>query len=385
MIELCTTSLAEIGAHRFSQLLGPDPLPFLRYEWLDALERTGAVAPRTGWAPAHLALRRGGELVAFAPAYVKAHSQGEFVFDHAIAQFSESRLGVPYYPKLVLGVPFTPATGPRLLVRPGEDEAELCHALGRGLAQACEELEVSSAHVLFPTEQQCGQLVAGGMVERLGLQFQFRNPGYDSFEQFLSCFSSKRRHQLRRERRLLAEAGLTLETRSGGELDEALVDLVFDCYRNTVERYTWGRQYLGRGFFHEVVRAMPDGISVVIARRQGRPIASAFNLVGGGAMFGRYWGALEEHPYLHFNVCYYEGIAEVIARKLTRFEPGAGGEHKRARGFMPTATRSAHFFVHSTVAEVATDFFVREARAIAEHIAAEPPVLRPQGAAVSPK
>jgi len=382
MIELSThETMRAIGERDYSALLRDDTPPFLSYAFLDALETTECVGERRGWLPCHLALRKDGVLLAVAPAYLKGNSEGEFVFDWGWAEFAEGRLRIPYYPKLLVAVPFTPATGPRLVVREGVDEAELLAALGSLLPQVVGKLGVSSAHVLFPTETQAQSLVGTGLLHRYGLQYHWRNARYGSFDDFLGRFSSKRRNQIKREVRGPAEQGLELETLDGGELGSDLIDAMFDFYLTTVDRHFYGRRYLNREFFHEICSRMPKSVHVVLAKERAsrRPIAGAFNLIGKTALYGRYWGAYEERPFLHFNVCYYQGIRDCIARGLDLFEPGAGGEHKLARGFEPTRTHSVHHLVDRRLNLAVEDFVRRERTAIDQHLTAytQDPVLKP--------
>lgn len=376
-------SLRDIGEAAWSSLVRPETPPFLWWHFLDALEQTGCVSPERGWAPCHLTLEKDGVLVAAAPAYLKGNSEGEFVFDQGWAQFAEGRLGVRYYPKLIVAAPFTPATGPRLLVRQGEDERELLGAFAAGLEHVTTRLKVSSAHVLFPSQSQATTLVDAGLHHRLGVQYHFKNERYGSFDDFLGRFNSKRRNQIRREVRAPAEQGLVLEALAGDELGPGLVDAVYDFYTATVNKYFWGRQYLNRAFFEEICAKMPRGVLAVLARPKGsqRPVAGAFNLVGKTALYGRYWGAREEYPFLHFNVCYYRGIIECIDRGLDVFEPGAGGEHKLPRGFEPTLTHSCHHLKDSRLERAVADFLARERDAIHRDMGAYAmdPLLKPIG------
>jgi predicted N-acyltransferase len=373
-------SMRELGEADYRSLLGPDTPPFLRFEWLDALERTGCVVPERGWLPMHLSVRQGGELIAAAPAYVKGNSEGEFVFDHAWARFSEVELGLSYYPKLVVAVPFTPATGPRLLVRPGVSRAPLARAFVRALDAVCQQAGLSGAHVLFPAEAEAKDYTDAGLLERHGVQFHWRNAGYETFDDFLGCFNAKRRHQIKRERRELVERGVVLDVHTGSELGPALADFVFDFYVATVDKFAWGRRYLTRGFFEEVLSTMPDALHVVVARdASGRKLGGAFNLLGEHRLYGRDWGATAEVPFLHFNVCFYKGVEEAITRKLEAFEPGAGGEHKVARGFEPTVTRSVHHLADPRLRAAVADHLRRERRAVDEHVESSEPVLRPLG------
>ena len=378
-IEISThASLRELGEPEYRALVRSDTPPFLRFEWLDALERTGAVAPNCGWMPMHLAFRQGGELVAAAPAYAKGNSEGEFVFDHAWARFAHGELGVAYYPKLIAAVPFTPATGPRLLVRPGVSEAELYDAFAAALEAVAERAGLSGAHVLFPNEAQASALAARGLLERHGVQYHWHNAGYATFDDFLARFDSKRRNQSRRERRELDRRGVGLDVLTGSDLRVTDADFIFDFYVATVDKFPWGRRYLSRAFFEEVLSTMPEALHVVVAteRASKRRLAGAFNLLGADTLFGRYWGALRDVPFLHFNVCFYEGIDQAIVRGLKTFEPGAGGEHKRSRGFEPTVTRSAHHLVDRRLRAAIADYLSRETRAVDDEVEEAEPVLK---------
>jgi len=347
--------------------------PFLRRSWLEALEQSGAASERSGWGPHHLVIEREGKPIAFMPAYLKMHSMGEFVFDHAIAEFSESRLGLPYYPKLVIAVPFTPATGPRILFDEGASAAQIAETMGfvaESLPRLSRELEVSSVHVLFPTKYEAELLEQGGWALRSGVQFQFHNTGFPAFEDFLGVMGSKRRAQIRRERRVLLERDdLSFEILTGPSLETVSPRLLYELYLTTVDKYVWGRRYLNEEFFRTVTRTMPEALHVVLVRRAGSSgdegvIAGAFNLLGAEALYGRYWGTFEEVPFLHFETCLYRGIEETILRGLSRFEPGAGGEHKHGRGFVPTLTQSAHTFLDPRLEIAVRDYFRREAEAI---------------------
>ena len=381
MIELRThESIADIGAAEWDALAGDEAPPFVTWPWLDALEKTGCVRPERGWLPMHVTIHIDGVLAAAAPAYVKGNSEGEFVFDHSWARFCGGQLGRDYYPKLIVAVPFTPATGPRLLVADGFDRKRIVDAFASGLGQLMDRVGLSSVHVLFPGAEEARELVSAGMAHRHGVQYHWRNADYGSFDDFLARFNSKRRNQIRRERRALAEQGTAIEVLSGADLTTDVVDAAYEFYLSTVNKFYWGRQYLNRGFFHEVCSRMADSVQVVLARDASsrRPIAGAFNLVGGDALYGRYWGAVEERPCLHFNVCYYAGIEECIHRGLKLFEPGAGGEHKLARGFEPTVTHSAHLLGHRVLDDAVREFVQREQEAIADHLAYEKPVLKPR-------
>jgi predicted N-acyltransferase len=363
-------AISEIGEAEYAALLRSDTPPFLSYAWLRALESTGCVAPERGWAPLHLALRQGGRLLALAPAYVKGNSEGEFVFDHAWARFAEARLGIEYYPKLIVAVPFTPATGPRLLSLPGVDRRELVQAFVTGLARVTERLGLSSAHVLFPTAPDADAFAECGMLLRYGLQFHWHNAGYASFDEFLEGFTSKRRNQIRRERREMARQGIEIRSYTGREIGPEQVDEAYRFYRATVDKFFWGRRYLNREFFQEVAARMPEQLHIVLAFERGSPraLGGAFNLLGKTALYGRYWGACEERPFLHFNVCFYHGIEECITRGLAVFEPGAGGEHKQTRGFEPSLTYSTHHLADPRLSLAISDFLSRERQAHVDHV-----------------
>lgn len=390
MFELSTHErISEIGEEIWDGLLGGGP-PFLRYAWLHALEETGCVRPQRGWLPMHIQIRgestgdEPGETLLVAPAYVKGNSEGEFVFDHSWARFIEERAGVDYYPKLIVAVPFTPASGPRLLIKPGADQEQLVAAFVQGLHAICNKVGLSGAHVLFPSGSQCLALRDErlGLIERHGLQYHWSNHGYATFDDFLGRFNSKRRNQIRRERRAVEEQGLELQVCAGGDLDSAHIDEIYELYLTTVNKFFWGRQYLNRGFFHQIFDRLGSGLQVVRAVPRGTPygkgraLAGALNIVSSDALFGRYWGAFEERPHLHFNVCYYRGAEFCIEAGLQRFEPGAGGEHKVARGFAPTVTPSFHYLAHPGARGAIAAYTEHEREAIAEHIRCEKPVLR---------
>jgi len=366
MIELRVHGrVGEIGQQAWDRLAAPARAPFLRFAWLDALERTGCVSPERGWLPQHLAFYEDGQLIAVAPAYLKGNSEGEFVFDHSWAHLAE-RLGLDYFPKLIVAVPFTPATSPRLLVADPSMRDRLVPALGEALGRLVEMNDLSSAHVLFPTAEECSLLGEAGFFERHGIQFQWTNQGYSSFEDFLRTFDSKRRNQIRRERRE-ARKGLDFQICYGDDITDEVVAAMYRFYLATVDKFVWGRRYLNREFFDLVCTTMRDAIQIVIARdERKRIVAGAFNLFGGDVLYGRYWGCDEPRPFLHFEVCYYLGIETCIERGFVRFEPGAGGEHKRARGFLPTIARSAHLLREPRFRSIVAAHVARERRHIAE-------------------
>ena len=380
MIEFQThRGMRDFSADDWNELLGPDPEPYLRWEFLEALEATGCVSPEAGWAALPLALRDSGKLCAVAPAYVKGNSDGEFVFDHSWARFAYESLGIDYYPKLVVACPFTPATGRRVIVKPGENTAVFSQAMAQGVVLATRRLNLSSAHVLFPRADETARWERGGFASRIGVQFHWSNPGYATFEDFLSRYNAKRRHQIRRERSEAARQGLELHVYVGSDITPEVLDAAFEFYKMTVDKYYWGRQYLTRDFFIEVGHRLKHQVLIVLAREKGsrKPVAGAFNLMGNQRLFGRYWGAKHDFRYLHFNVCYYEGIAQCIERKLSVFEPGAGGEHKVVRGFEPTLTYSAHYLENEDLNRVVRPYLERERAAVEASLQGEPGVFKP--------
>ena len=357
------TSITDVPAPVWDALVDPESVPFLEWGFLAALEESGSVVPERGWHPRHLTLWRGSRLIAAAPAYLKDDSHGEFVFDAMWATTAE-RAGIRYYPKLVLGVPFTPATGRRVLVAPGEDapsrEAELYTA---ALEYARAE-GLSSVHVLFPTEAELPVLEAQGYALRLGVQYLWRNAGYRTFDDFLARFRSKRRHQIQRERHAVEALGISLRTLRGDALEDVDAACAHRLYVSTVDRYPWGVRSLTEDFFARLLAGFKHRCEFVEARREGRRVAGAFNFTGPRTLYGRYWGAFEEHPFLHFNVCLYHPVEDCIARGRERFEPGAGGEHKLTRGFEPHLTYSAHLFLHPGLDRAVRGFLAHERAAV---------------------
>jgi uncharacterized protein len=360
-------AIREIPQTDWDALIGASEAPFLSWAWLNALECTGCVRPEVGWLPHHLTLWEDDELAGAAPAYLKGNSEGEFVFDQGWAR-SAQNAGIPYYPKLLIGIPFTPATAPRLLVAPGKDPKRLALALSEGIRRIVERLEISSAHVLFLPEEQAGQFVAAGLAERYGVQFHWKNPGYHCFDDFLGRFSAKRRHQIKRERRELAGQGITVTTARGADITPEVVDIMYGFYESTSDKFYWGRKYLNRAFFEEAASCLRGQVEIVLAREGSKVIGGALNLAGPSVLYGRYWGASEDRPFLHFNVCYYHSIDECIRRGMQVFEPGAGGEHKLVRGFEPTITRSVHHLADPRLDMAVRDFLLREQAAIRRNL-----------------
>ncbi len=342
--------------------------PFLTHAFLSSLEESGSATPKTGWGGAHLLLEdANGRLLGAVPAWLKSHSQGEYVFDHAWADAYE-RAGGSYYPKLQVSVPFTPVTGRRLLAAAGTGEAERA-ALTKGLAAVMRQTEASSVHVTFPTRTEWEALGAAGWLQRTGQQFHFFNPGYGSFEEFLGELSSRKRKAIRKERATALAAGVEIEWVTGKDLTEAHWDAFFAFYMDTGSR-KWGRPYLTRLFFSLLGERMAERVLLVMAKRAGRYVGGALNLIGDHALYGRNWGAVEEHPCLHFEACYYQAIDFAIQRKLKRVEAGAQGEHKLARGYRPVTTYSAHLIADRRLERAVADYLDGERRHVAATIEA---------------
>lgn len=333
--------------------------PFISYDFLQILEESRCVADRTGWAPHHLAVEdEAGAVAAVAPLYLKSHSQGEYVFDHSWADAYE-RAGGRYYPKLVIASPFSPVTGPRLLVRPDIDrEAGMSTLLG-GAVTLCEKAGVSTVGINFPTEAEWRFAGAEGLLLRQNQQYHWLNNGYATFEDFLGALSSGRRKTIRRERRDAA-AGLEIVALTGGEITEAHWDAFYEFYMDTGSR-KWGSPYLNRRFFSLLGERMADRVLLVMARRGGRWIAGAYNMIGGDCLYGRNWGCTEHVPFLHFELCYYQAIEWAITKGLARVEAGAQGQHKIARGYLPTAVYSAHYIADKGLRR-AVDRYLEEER-----------------------
>jgi len=340
-------SIEEAPASEWDRLAAPEGTgwnPFVSHAFLSALERSGSVSPATGWSPRHCLLEdASGALAGAAPAYLKAHSRGEFVFDFSWAEAFE-RAGGRYYPKLLCAVPFTPVTGPRLLSAPGHDPHRIRRALALALRDSAEAAGLSSAHVNFVEEDDADALAEAGYLSRLDQQFHWNNNGYSDFEDFLASLSSRKRKMIRKER-AAAREGLTIRRLTGAAITEEAWDAFFAFYMDTGGR-KWGSPYLNRSFFRELGDTLGSSVLLVIAEAEGRPVAGALNLIGGDALYGRYWGRLVDRPFLHFEICYYQAIEFAIERRLLRVEAGAQGEHKIARGYAPQLTRSAHWIAH---------------------------------------
>ncbi len=333
--------------------------PFISYDFLKILEESGCAVRSTGWQGHHLRLEQGdGTLLGAVPCYVKSHSQGEYVFDHGWADAFE-RAGGRYYPKLQASVPFTPATGPRLLVRDGADPGSTRLALAVGLKTVAEHLGVSSAHVTFAQEPDIAALDSAGFLSRTDQQFHFFNEGFSTYDDFLATLASRKRKGLKKERREALGEGISIHWLTGAELTEQVWDDFFGFYVDTGAR-KWGRPYLTRDFFSLLGERMADDVLLIMAKRAGRYIAGAINFIGSDTLFGRNWGCIEDHRFLHFEVCYHQAIDFAIDSKLKVVQAGAQGEHKLARGYRPVTTCSAHFIAHPGLRSAVADYLKRE-------------------------
>lgn len=362
-------SIAAISAADWDACANPDAAthnPFVSHAFLSALETSGSVGPGSGWLPRHLALEDdAGGISATAPCYVKTNSQGEYVFDHNWADAYE-QAGGRYYPKLQLAVPFTPVPGPRLLAKPGPRQHADEQALAAGAIAFAEQAGFSSIHITFTDRELQSRLAPQGYLARTGQQFHWHNRGYQSFEDFLSALASRKRKAIRKERLDAVRGGaLTIEQITGSDITEAHWDAFYRFYIDTGNR-KWGRPYLNRAFFSQLGAAMAERCLLVLVKRDGATIAGALNLIGGDCLYGRYWGAIEQHPCLHFEVCYYQAIDYAIAHGLARVEAGAQGEHKLARGYVPVETYSAHWIADDGLRRAVDHFLKRERRAVTE-------------------
>jgi predicted N-acyltransferase len=361
------SQLETIAAADWDAMAGPDD-PFVEHAFLLALEQSGSVGEGTGWLPLHVVARADGRLVGALPLYVKLHSYGEYIFDWRWAAAAE-RAGLRYYPKLVAMVPFTPATGTRVLCAPDADQAELTRALVRGALGAREETGASSLHVLFLSEEERARLAPiAQLMPRETVQFHWRNDGYASFDDYLERFRAPLRKQVRRERRQVAEAGLEVRVLPGPELAERDWQALYAFYVGTCERRGSG-PYLTREFFELLRAAHARRVLAVIAYRRGKPIAGALNFQKGAHLYGRYWGCSEEHPALHFECCYYRLIEHAIEHGMRRFEAGAQGTHKLRRGLMPVAIHSVHEMGHPALRDALASYLPREIDATRAEIA----------------
>jgi predicted N-acyltransferase len=338
--------------------------PFVSHAFFAAAEASGSACARTGWGPRHLVAKVDGRIVGIVPCYLKSHSQGEYVFDRGWAD-AYMRAGGSYYPKLQASVPFTPATGPRLLIRDGVDRDRIGSALASGLMALCNATDASSVHVTFAREAEAKFLGAHGFLQRNDQQFHWHNDGFKTFDDFLATLNSRHRKAIKRERREAVAAGISIHWLRGADITEDAWDAFFEFYMETGSR-KWGRPYLTRKFFSLIGESMPQDVLLVMAKRNGRWIAGAINFVGSDTLFGRNWGAIEHHNFLHFEVCYYQAIDFAIQHGLKVVEAGAQGEHKLARGYLPQTTYSAHYIADPDLRRAIADYLRRERAYVAE-------------------
>lgn len=350
--------LRKIPAEAWDALVG-DESPFLEWGWLASLEEAGTLGAERGWLPRPLLGYEDDQLVAAAPAYIKGHSEGEFVFDFAWAD-AAARAGIDYYPKILVGVPFTPVGGARVLTAAHCDRGAWIARFGLALREICDANHLSGVHINFCREDEYEALGGAGWLTRLGLQYHWKNRGYRHFEDYLNELRSKRRNQVKRELRSIEEAGLRIETRVGDEIPDAWFGAMYRFYRATIDHNPWGRLYLNEALFGLLKERFRERLCFVMALRGDTPVAGAFNVVKDSVLYGRYWGCDAVVRNLHFAVCYYEGIRFCIERGLERFEPGAGGQYKQLRGFDAYSTRSVHFLNEERLSEAVGRFLEGE-------------------------
>ncbi|QWD78693.1 GNAT family N-acetyltransferase [Polynucleobacter sp. MWH-Svant-W18] len=360
--------LSSLSASEWNALTGQDTGPFTKYEFLSTLEETGCVGGNTGWQTAHLVLRHHGRLVAAMPLYLKQHSYGEFVFDWSWAQAYE-QYGMQYFPKALCAIPFTPVPGTRILTAAGEDNEVLHQKIIEGLKALVIHNELSSAHVLFATEAELQALQQQGFMLRDSVQFHWHNQEFKNFEEFLAALTMKRRKNIRRERELVAKEGISFRHIPGRSSTDQDWEFFYSCYENTYLDHQ-SSPYLNEAFFKLWAERMPENLHLILAQREGRPIAASLLVVDKEASkaFGRYWGAVEHVPNLHFETAYYQAIEYCITEGIQIFEGGAQGEHKMARGFLPTTIQSAHYIADPKFAQAVKHFLQREQQGIGAYV-----------------
>ncbi len=360
------TSIGSVNADQWNHVSGTAN-PFLRYEFLSALERNGCVGERHGWLPRHaLAFDNDGRLIGAIPMYLKDNSYGEFVFDWSWAD-AYQRAGLPYYPKSVVAVPYTPATGPRILTASSASADEVADQLIRVTREWSNSEQLSSLHYLFTDKNDTRRLTEQGFLLRLGCQFHWQNRGYRDFDDYLSCFSSQKRKKVRRERRYVQQAGIELRAVHGQQASDAEIETMHDFYRSTFEK-KWGHPTLTLGFFREIAVTMGEQLLFFIASKEDRIIAGAICFRSADTLYGRHWGCYQNHHSLHFETCYYQGIDYCIRHGLKVFEPGAQGEHKISRGFLPTPTWSAHWIRHPGFRDIISRHLEQETAAMRDYM-----------------
>ncbi|WP_411725366.1 GNAT family N-acetyltransferase [Methyloglobulus sp.] len=355
------TAINQVDSEAWNNLAG-DGYPFMRHEFLSALEQSGCVSGQTGWQPRHVLVTENNELLAGMPLYLKTHSRGEYVFDNQWAYAYEQN-GGRYYPKWLTAIPFTPCQGARIAIKEQADQRQLSGLLVDFIKTKSEQDGISSWHCLFPVGGQLESLRALGLAVRVGVQFQWFNKGYRTFDDFLGTLNASKRKMLKRERRKVAEQGIEIIQLSGGEVSEYQWQVFFDFYQMTYLKHGM-RPYLNLDFFLACAATMGGKLLLVFALKEGRYVGATLSFVGGDTLFGRYWGCLEEYNALHFEACYYQGLDYCIANGLERFDSGAQGEHKIARGFEPVTTYSAHWFQDERFAKAIEQFLDREKSAV---------------------
>jgi uncharacterized protein len=367
------SEIATLDAVHWDRCAAPEAAtynPFVSHAFLKCLEDAGTVGGRSGWKPQHLVLENeAGQVLAVAPAYLKSHSQGEYIFDHGWAEAFQ-RAGGAYYPKLQIAVPFTPVPGPRFMAAPGPDQESNERLLAAAAIEVTKQLDISSLHATFTSEGEFERLGKAGLLQRVTQQYHWKNDNYGSFNDFLAALSSRKRKTLRKERETALSAGLTIRHLKGREITEGHWDAFFQFYMDTGSR-KWGRPYLNRKVFSLFGEAMGDRCLLILAERNGQAVAGALNMIGGDCIYGRYWGCIEHHPCLHFELCYYQAMDYAIANKLPRVEAGAQGDHKLARGYLPVPTYSLHWIADPGFRR-AVDRFLKEERA---HVAEQRELL----------
>jgi predicted N-acyltransferase len=353
-------TLDSVTPEEWQALAGDNPT--LSYAFLHTLHETRCASDRTGWSPRFLMMRRAGALVGAMPLYLKAHSRGEYVFDHAWAD-AFHRHGIPYYPKLLSAIPFTPVTGNRLLAADGADRV----LLARAAVQVARQLDASSLHVLFPGERDRQALADAGYMLREGVQFHWENAGYADFDAFLASLKMEKRKKVKQDRRRVLDAGISFRHLAGAQITPDVLRFFYECYVLTYEAH-FSKPYLSYSFFERILAKTPDNLMIVLAERDGRPVAVALNLVGGNVMYGRYWGTTEFVSGLHFETCYVQSIEYCIRHGIEKFEGGAQGVHKMSRGLVPTPTWSAHWIADPRFADAIADFLQQETAAMDDYI-----------------
>jgi predicted N-acyltransferase len=352
--------IGKIAREGWNGLVGEGDSPFLDWDWLFSIEQSRSATRKTGWAPYHLIIRDdAGGLKGACPLYLKSHSQGEFVFDHGWAEAAQNA-GLKYFPKIMVGIPFTPHTGRRFLTCSGADRPATVKLLGAALVSLCRENDLSSVHVNFCEPDEASTLKEMGFMERWGYQYHWNNPPYATFDDYLAHLKSKRRYAVRHERAALVDQGVEIKVFAGEEIDDSIFEPMFEIYRSTVEKLYWGRQYLTREFFELMRDRFKRHLCFICAFHGRELIAATFNVQKAGVLCGRYWGCFKDLKFLHFNVCYYAAIEHCIKSGIARFEPGAGGEYKWLRGFDPSLTRSMHYVAHPGLRTAVAKFLARE-------------------------